>query len=171
MTPKAGLVDLDKVPELDGVPITQVDLESLEDKPWRKPGADITDYFNYGFDEFSWTSYCLRQDKLRDDYDSNKLMAVCGFFFLFFPFLLLYINTDIAYDATNATDPTTANDNALPSSTTSRSLCLLAPITVAFIFYTTAIWSPAATAVSTTTAAATAADRTSGRPIRRWTTG
>ncbi|KAK9238378.1 Fip1 motif-domain-containing protein [Lipomyces kononenkoae] len=70
---KPSEVDLDKVPELDGTPITQVDLDSLEDKPWRKPGADITDYFNYGFDEFSWTTYCLRQDKLRDEYDTNKL--------------------------------------------------------------------------------------------------
>ncbi|KAK9369064.1 Fip1 motif-domain-containing protein [Lipomyces kononenkoae] len=70
---KLSEVDLDKVPEFDGTPITQVDLDSLEDKPWRKPGADVTDYFNYGFDEFSWTTYCLRQDKLRDEYDPNKL--------------------------------------------------------------------------------------------------
>ncbi|KAK9361767.1 Fip1 motif-domain-containing protein [Lipomyces starkeyi] len=70
---KPSELDLDKVPELDGTPITQVDLDSLEEKPWRKPGTDITDYFNYGFDEFSWTTYCLRQDKLRDEYDPNKL--------------------------------------------------------------------------------------------------
>ena len=33
-------------------------------KPWRKPGADITDYFNYGFDEFTWASYCLKQQQM-----------------------------------------------------------------------------------------------------------
>lgn len=31
-----------------------IDIESLEEKPWRKPGIDISDYFNYGFDESSW---------------------------------------------------------------------------------------------------------------------
>lgn len=31
-----------------------VDIDMLEDKPWRKPGVDISDYFNYGFDEHSW---------------------------------------------------------------------------------------------------------------------
>eukprot|EP01119_Soliformovum_irregulare_P024871 TRINITY_DN902_c0_g1_i1.p1 TRINITY_DN902_c0_g1~~TRINITY_DN902_c0_g1_i1.p1 ORF type:complete len:414 (-),score=114.99 TRINITY_DN902_c0_g1_i1:38-1279(-) len=37
----------------------------LEDKPWRKPGADITDYFNYGFNEDSWKQYCSKQVQLR----------------------------------------------------------------------------------------------------------
>merc|ERR1712013_325367 len=36
-----------------------------EDKPWRKPGADITDYFNYGFSEDTWAGYCNRQRRLR----------------------------------------------------------------------------------------------------------
>ncbi|KAG7394460.1 pre-mRNA 3-end-processing factor fip1l1 [Phytophthora boehmeriae] len=31
-----------------------VDIDLLEDRPWRKPGVDISDYFNYGFDEHSW---------------------------------------------------------------------------------------------------------------------
>lgn len=37
----------------------------MEDKPWRKPGADITDYFNYGFNEETWKAYCDKQRKLR----------------------------------------------------------------------------------------------------------
>ncbi|KAK5079037.1 hypothetical protein LTS08_003813 [Lithohypha guttulata] len=51
-----------------GKPILQTDLdndfptESL--KPWRKPGADVTDYFNYGFDEFTWASYCLKKQNM-----------------------------------------------------------------------------------------------------------
>ena len=28
-------------------------------------GADITDYFNYGFNEESWKQYCSKQNKLR----------------------------------------------------------------------------------------------------------
>lgn len=38
-----------------------IDLDDLTEFPWRKPGADITDYFNYGFDENSWKIYCKRQ--------------------------------------------------------------------------------------------------------------
>ena len=29
------------------------------------PGADITDYFNYGFNEDTWKVYCEKQKKLR----------------------------------------------------------------------------------------------------------
>ncbi|KAL7396541.1 hypothetical protein ABVT39_007505 [Epinephelus coioides] len=36
-----------------------------KEKPWRKPGADITDYFNYGFDEKSWNTYCKKHAKAR----------------------------------------------------------------------------------------------------------
>jgi len=43
----------------------ELELESLEEKPWRKPGADITDYFNYGFTEDTWAAYCNRQRRLR----------------------------------------------------------------------------------------------------------
>ena len=28
-------------------------------------GADITDYFNYGFNEDSWKQYCSKQNRLR----------------------------------------------------------------------------------------------------------
>lgn len=42
-----------------------VDISTLEDKPWRKPGADLNDYFNYGFDESTWRMYCDRQKKMK----------------------------------------------------------------------------------------------------------
>lgn len=47
----AGKIELDANPAYKGTPVYDLDLSSLEDKPWRKPGADITDYFNYGFNE------------------------------------------------------------------------------------------------------------------------
>ena len=51
-----------------GKPILSTDLDAdfptESSKPWRKPGADITDYFNYGFDEFTWASYCLKQQSM-----------------------------------------------------------------------------------------------------------
>lgn len=48
------------------------DFPSEDDKPWRRPGSDITDYFNYGFDEFTWASYCLKQQELRKEVTDQK---------------------------------------------------------------------------------------------------
>jgi len=55
-------------------PLTSMNLESLPSKPWRNPGADVTDYFNYGFDEFTWTAYCQKQDSVRAEFDPKKMM-------------------------------------------------------------------------------------------------
>ncbi|KAL8698846.1 MAG: hypothetical protein Q9224_001669, partial [Gallowayella concinna] len=58
-----------------GKPITEVDMDadfSEDDKPWRRPGTDMTDYFNYGFDEFTWASYCLKQDTVRKEVADTK---------------------------------------------------------------------------------------------------
>ncbi|KAL8830445.1 MAG: hypothetical protein Q9170_005728 [Blastenia crenularia] len=55
--------------------ITEVDMDadfSEDEKPWRRPGSDMTDYFNYGFDEFTWASYCLKQDTLRREVADTK---------------------------------------------------------------------------------------------------
>lgn len=41
------------------------DIENVIDKPWNAPNADITDYFNYGFEEESWRDYCMAQIKMR----------------------------------------------------------------------------------------------------------
>ncbi|KAL8954096.1 MAG: hypothetical protein Q9222_000075 [Ikaeria aurantiellina] len=45
---------------------------SEDEKPWRRPGTDMTDFFNYGFDEFTWASYCLKQDTLRKEVTETK---------------------------------------------------------------------------------------------------
>lgn len=29
-------------------------------------GADITDYFNYGFNEVTWRAYCAQQKMIRE---------------------------------------------------------------------------------------------------------
>ncbi|OXV10168.1 hypothetical protein Egran_02071 [Elaphomyces granulatus] len=59
-----------------GKPLHSTDLDAdfptEDDKPWRRPGTDITDYFNYGFDEFTWASYCLKQQELRKDVSDQK---------------------------------------------------------------------------------------------------
>jgi len=51
---------------LDGRSIFEVDIAAMSDKPWRRPGSDISDWFNYGFDELSWEAYCYRRRDLGD---------------------------------------------------------------------------------------------------------
>ncbi len=38
-----------------------VDIDGMEEQPWRHPGVDIADFFNYGFTEDSWRVYCEKQ--------------------------------------------------------------------------------------------------------------
>ena len=45
------------------------------DKPWRRPGTDISDYFNYGFDEFTWALYAAKQESLRGEYNADAIAA------------------------------------------------------------------------------------------------
>ncbi|CAG8840124.1 7500_t:CDS:2, partial [Gigaspora margarita] len=79
-------VDINVVGSLDGTSIYDVDLNSVEDKPWRKPDnnfqsflctyrADVTDYFNYSFNEYTWKAYCVKQKQMREDqhvYESKQ---------------------------------------------------------------------------------------------------
>ncbi len=46
--------------------IYDFDLETMKDKPWLKPGANMTDYFNYGFTEQTWKKYCEMQKQTRE---------------------------------------------------------------------------------------------------------
>jgi hypothetical protein len=68
-------VDIETPGTINGVNVYEFDLDSLqsEEKPWRKPGADITDYFNYGFTEDTWMKYCERQRRLRSDNNAPHL--------------------------------------------------------------------------------------------------
>ena len=68
---------VDKHPE-DGEPkihpnfyklpsVLEIDFDAIEDKPWNAEGADISDYFNYGFDEELFKIY---QSKVRDNFNN-----------------------------------------------------------------------------------------------------
>jgi pre-mRNA 3'-end-processing factor FIP1 len=62
-------VDLNANPNWPGVnkPITLLDIDAdlaENSKLWRLPGTDQTDFFNYGFDEYTWTQYCVRQQSM-----------------------------------------------------------------------------------------------------------
>eukprot|EP00731_Ephydatia_muelleri_P031146 Em0022g660a len=67
-------VDLDAIPQIGGQSIFEYDIDA--DKPWRTPGADITDYFNYGFTEETWRLYCDKQRKVRYEVQQLNKIAV-----------------------------------------------------------------------------------------------
>lgn len=75
---KTSTVDINAIPihKGTGKPITQVNIDEdlpENDKPWRKPGTDLSDYFNYGFDEFTWALYASKQEQLRGEYNSDAI--------------------------------------------------------------------------------------------------
>lgn len=47
-----------------GLNIYQVDIDSLPEKPWRRPGANLSDWFNYGFDESTWAMWCAQKNRM-----------------------------------------------------------------------------------------------------------
>lgn len=57
---------------VDGRPVYEVDIGNLADKGWRRPGADLSDWFNYGFDEISWEAYCFRRREMGEAADVLK---------------------------------------------------------------------------------------------------
>jgi hypothetical protein len=69
-------VDINAPGQYEGQNIYDVDLDSFEEKPWRKPGSDITDYFNYGFNEQTWRAYCLKQKQIREENNLQKRINV-----------------------------------------------------------------------------------------------
>ncbi|EON60979.1 hypothetical protein W97_00189 [Coniosporium apollinis CBS 100218] len=56
-------------------PITAVEIDvdlAEHTKPWRLPGADQSDFFNYGFDEFTWEMYRLKQQSMAKVQEEQK---------------------------------------------------------------------------------------------------
>jgi pre-mRNA 3'-end-processing factor FIP1 len=71
-------IDVNAIPvhKSTGKRITAVNIdEDLGDneKPWRKPGTDLSDYFNYGFDEFTWALYASKQEAMRGEYSQDAV--------------------------------------------------------------------------------------------------
>lgn len=68
-------LNADPIYEPIGKPITELDFDAdlaEHDKPWRRPGADQSDYFNYGFDEFTWATYCMKQKNMRTSLNEQQ---------------------------------------------------------------------------------------------------
>ncbi|MFQ6638570.1 hypothetical protein Gotur_016783 [Gossypium turneri] len=45
--------------------IFNVDIDSFEDKPWKHPGVDLSDFFNFGLNEEGWKDYCKQLEQHR----------------------------------------------------------------------------------------------------------
>ncbi|OEL28677.1 Protein high chlorophyll fluorescent 107 [Dichanthelium oligosanthes] len=45
--------------------IFDINIEALQQKPWRQHGVDLTDYFNFGLDEEGWGKYWCSMKQLR----------------------------------------------------------------------------------------------------------
>lgn len=74
---RTSKLDLNATPTWpdNGKPITDVDLDAdlaENSKLWRLPGTDQTDFFNYGFDEYTWAQYCLRQQTMSNTISDQK---------------------------------------------------------------------------------------------------
>ena len=66
---RTSTLDVDATPIWPGTdrPLTSLFIDAdfaEQSKAWRLPGTDQTDYFNYGFDEFTWSQYCMRQNTM-----------------------------------------------------------------------------------------------------------
>uniref|UniRef100_A0A0D6R0G6 Pre-mRNA polyadenylation factor Fip1 domain-containing protein n=1 Tax=Araucaria cunninghamii TaxID=56994 RepID=A0A0D6R0G6_ARACU len=45
--------------------IFEIEIDSFEEKPWKHPGVDVSDFFNFNLDEDSWKQYCKQLEQLR----------------------------------------------------------------------------------------------------------
>ena len=48
--------------------------DTVEAKPWTAPGADITDWFNYGFNEQTWEEYREKMLAVIENQESNMVI-------------------------------------------------------------------------------------------------
>ncbi|KOX77867.1 Pre-mRNA 3'-end-processing factor FIP1, partial [Melipona quadrifasciata] len=75
---KFSIDEFETIGVINGMPAHEFNLDQLEDKPWRQPGADITDYFNYGFNEETWRAYCERQKRMRNESGVGLILNAGG---------------------------------------------------------------------------------------------
>lgn len=77
---RTSTLDINAIPthKPTGKPLTQVNIDedlAEHDKPWRRPGTDLSDYFNYGLDEFTWALYASKQGAMRQEFNSDTIAA------------------------------------------------------------------------------------------------
>lgn len=55
------------LPHPDQLTVFDVPLSSYRSKPWDLPGANISDWFNYGLNSATWDRYRIRQRRIRKE--------------------------------------------------------------------------------------------------------
>ncbi|OMH85413.1 Pre-mRNA polyadenylation factor FIP1 [Zancudomyces culisetae] len=68
-----GKLNLLITPILQETGLYDYDAGMGTERPWREPGADITDWFNFGFTEQTWHLYCVKQKVLREKYNMRNI--------------------------------------------------------------------------------------------------
>ena len=48
--------------------IFNLDIDRVVDAPWRLPGIDISDFFNYGMNHRAWKEYCQQIQQYREEF-------------------------------------------------------------------------------------------------------
>ncbi|CAD6567625.1 MAG: cleavage polyadenylation factor subunit fip1 [Tremellales sp. Tagirdzhanova-0007] len=68
--PKIDLTNPSGIVPSSGQSVYEIDLAQLEGsgQPWRRPGSDIADWFNFGFDEISYPRYL----RYRQDFEAGR---------------------------------------------------------------------------------------------------
>ena len=56
----------------------EVDLDRVVNAPWREPGANPKDFFNYDMDEGTWREYCKKVMEFRDELRMRKTMPMAA---------------------------------------------------------------------------------------------
>mmetsp|Transcript_17058 Transcript_17058/g.33333 ORF Transcript_17058/g.33333 Transcript_17058/m.33333 type:complete len:167 (+) Transcript_17058:72-572(+) len=54
----------------------QMDIQEMADTPWRQPGANQQEHFNFDFDEKQWKNYLLRQIRMRLEARQRRKIGV-----------------------------------------------------------------------------------------------
>lgn len=67
-------IDIKKDDDFEGVDMKEIEPSFMKEKPWRSSRAKIEHYFNYGFNEATWTDYLSRHSKYNVKYSGSKLL-------------------------------------------------------------------------------------------------
>ncbi|CAL5431244.1 unnamed protein product [Camellia sinensis] len=54
--------------------VFDINIDNLQEKQWRHPGADLSDFFNFGLDELKWKDYCGQMEQLCLDSMRSKII-------------------------------------------------------------------------------------------------
>ncbi|KAK2077597.1 hypothetical protein QBZ16_004442 [Prototheca wickerhamii] len=57
--------------------IFNLDIDRVVDAPWRLPGIDISDFFNYGMNHRAWKEYCQQIQQYREEFSmQNRIQTL-----------------------------------------------------------------------------------------------